>query len=864
MLKYVLVLLCSVSFLWPDQLKAQALNTRINLVVKERSIKEVLEIIEKQTSLRFSYSDDIVPVSRKVTLNLRNTPLNEALLQIFANTFIDFRENGNQILLFRKKLQLDPKKSFTVSGFIREAGSGEALIGVNIHRRGTTHGSTTNAYGFFSLTLPSDTFQLVISYVGFESEMLFILLDRDIELNVNLRPNIELKEFVVEARRKDSLPAPQALGSIEVSVQQVRDIPALMGEKDVFKVIKLMPGVHSGTEGQSGLYVRGGGPDQNLVILDDATVYNAFHLFGFFSLFNGDALRSVELIKGGFPARYGGRLSSVLDIHMKDGNKEKIHGEGGIGIISSRLTLEGPLVKNKSSFLISGRRTYSELLTSVIMPPTVDLGYYFYDINAKADWVFSDKDKILLSFYNGRDRFYLNEGNERYATNGGLTWQNVTTTLRWNHVVSGKLFVNTSLIFSDYRLDLVTGATYDYKAYLMRLNSGIRDMGLKADFDYVPDARHAIKFGLQTTYHHFTPRSIYESNEFNGTVTTGKETYASQESSLYLEDVYSFTSRFKSESGIRFTHFYAQGKNYVRAEPRLSLQYDLTRRSSVKASYTLMNQFIHLLSNTGIGLPTDLWLPSTKNVGPQQAQQVALGFLQHLPALKTTVTLEGYYKKAKGVIGYRDGASFYDIGSPGGTGKVDWEQNVTQGESWSYGAELLVNKKYGRFSGWLGYTLSWTYMQFAEINGGKKFFARYDRRHNFSAVGIYEVGKKFTLSATWVYGTGNAISLPVAEFFAIQHNPQVTNPLAISGLTVNEYGGRNQFRMSPYHRLDIGLQYTKKRKHFENTWELSFYNAYNRKNPYFYYVTTTSSGERKLKQISMFPILPSISYSFRF
>lgn len=865
MLKYLLTTLCCLTLFGSGEIFGQALETRVNVNAKNLSIKEILQQIESTTSIRFSYSDDVVPVDKRINLNLKNVPLKQALNQIFANTFIDFRENQNQILLFRKKLNLDKNQSYTISGFIREATSGEPLMGVNIARKGTWEGTSTNAYGYYSLSSYSDTFHLQISYIGFKTIEQFILLDQNVELNILMEDDAKLGEVLIAAPKTTAPEEITAISKMEIPIPQIQDIPALFGEKDVFKAIKLMPGIQSGNEGQSGFYVRGGGPDQNLIILDDATVYNAFHLFGFFSLFNGDALRSVELTKGGFPARYGGRLSSVLDVHMKDGNKEEFHGSGGIGIISSRITLEGPIKKNVSSFLISGRRTYLDMVIQPFFSDETVPTFYFYDITAKADWVFSDKDKLFLSFYHGRDRYYINSGNKQFGIRGGTNWENLTSTLRWNHVVNSRLFSNTSLVLSNYKLRVESGGTYDYKKYLLKLYSGITDISLKSDFDYNHSARRKMRFGAISTFHYFVPQGYYELNEVNGRELQGEEHYPSQESAIYLEDDYQITSKFSSGSGLRFTHFIASGKSYVRAEPRLLLRYELDKKNAFKVSYTLMNQFVHLLSTTGIGLPTDLWVPSTKSLAPQQGHQIAGGYGRSLKRIKTFLTIEAYYKKSNGVIGYKEGATFVEVSADNEPIKVNWEQNVTQGQSWSYGTEVLLQKKVGKLSGWIGYTLSWTWLQFDELNRGEKFYARYDRRHDISVVGIYHVSERLTISGTWVYGTGNAITLPESRFYAVTHDPNSNGySSGINGLIVSEYGLKNQYRMSPYHRLDFGLQYHTKHKKWEGTWEFSIYNAYNRKNPYFYYVSTDGNGENTLKQMSFFPILPSISYSFKF
>ncbi|MCY7356865.1 MAG: TonB-dependent receptor, partial [Rudanella sp.] len=659
----------------------------------------------------------------------------------------------------------------TVSGYVREAGSQEALIGVNVYLPGTTTGTTTNTYGFYSLTLPKqDSVRLAYSFVGYEAILRTLPFQKDQQLNVNLQPGKDLTEVTVTSSRiEEKVSNSPQMSQIDIPVQQIKKIPAFLGEKDVLKVLQLMPGVQKGSEGSTGIYVRGGGPDQNLIILDDAIVYNANHLFGFFSVFNGDALKSVELTKGGFPARFGGRLSSVIDLNMKDGNREKLHGEGGIGLISSRLTLEGPLTKNKrpgqrssestrGSFLVSGRRTYLDVLAAPLIRAQSDgqtrAGYYFYDFNAKANYDLGQKDKVYLSGYFGRDRFYAKD--KESGTDVGISWGNSTGTLRWNHLFSQRLFSNLSLIYSDYKFQISSderGRT-GTDLFSLRYSSGIRDFSLKYDFDFYPNPQHSLRFGAQTIQHRFTPSAIVLKNAGDTQFTQNIDNIDVLESGIYVEDTWRPNPYWRLNGGLRLSHFIQKQVNYLRPEPRLSVAYMLKPDLSMKASYSLMNQYVHLLSNTGIGLPTDLWVPTTDRVAPQQSEQVAAGIAKDFNKSGLSLTVEGYYKTMKNIINYREGASFLLLNDPTSAEQVSWEDNVTAGKGWSYGAEILLQKKAGRFSGWAGYTLSWTQWQFPELNGGRKFFPRYDRRHDISLVGIYELSKRITLSGTWVYGTG--------------------------------------------------------------------------------------------------------------
>ncbi|WP_439879848.1 TonB-dependent receptor [Pontibacter sp. MBLB2868] len=760
----------------------------------------------------------------------------------------------------------------TISGYVREKGSGEQLIGVSVYLPGKTVSTSTNTYGFYSLTLPaSDSITLAFGYLGYKPEFRKFSLRQNVELNIDLQSEATLTEVEVVANRVEKVSQAVEMSKIEIPVSQIKNIPMLLGEKDVMKVLQLMPGVQKGSEGNSGIYVRGGGPDQNLIILDDATVYNASHLFGFFSLFNGDALKSVELTKGGFPARYGGRLSSVIDLNMKEGNKEEVHGEGGIGLISSRLMLEGPLIKGKSSFLISGRRTYADVLARPFMNIDGKAGYYFYDLNTKVNYDFGRKNKLYLSGYFGRDKFYYRENYDDSKSEGGIYWGNATGTLRWNHLFTDQLFANTSVTFSRYRFNIYLeeeDKENDSK-YKLDYFSGIHDFSLKYDVDYLPNPQHSIRAGFQSTLHRFNPSAIVIKDDAGKQYEREENYINGLESSVYVEDTYKPAPNLKLNVGVRFSHFAAAKKSYFMPEPRLSAAYNIKQDLAVKASYARMNQYVHLISNTGIGLPTDLWVPTTDRIAPQKSEQVALGFAKDFLEKDLALTVEGYYKKSDNIIGYKEGASFLVIDDPESAEKVSWEDNITAGKGWSYGVEFLLQKKVGRFSGWVGYTLSWTQMQFDSLNFGKKFYARYDRRHDISLVGIYELSDKITLSGTWVYGTGNAVTLPVGSYTVKPHQPSTYNYVSNYWMNNNatDYGDRNSFRMAAYHRMDIGVQFHKMKKWGERTWEVSFYNAYNRKNPFFYFISNeyeNGESESKLKQMTLFPIIPSVSYSFKF
>jgi hypothetical protein len=786
------------------------------------------------------------------------------------------------LLVLQMPLSGQSVRHFTISGYIKEAVSGESLIGVNIYLPDLKTGTVTNTYGFYSLTLPeADTLKLVASYIGYSPGIINISLHKAVELNIDLEPNLVLDEVTVTADSREKQSESVRMSTTKLQVAQIKNVPSLMGEKDVLKVLQLLPGVQKGSEGSSGLYVRGGGPDQNLIILDDAVVYNASHLFGFFSLFNGDALKSVELTKGGFPARYGGRLSSVLEMNMKEGNKEEWHGEGGIGLISSRMTIEGPLIKGKSSILISGRRTYADLLLKPFMGQE-KYGYYFYDFNAKINYDFGRKDKLYLSGYFGKDKYHYKSSLADYKENAGLLWGNSTGTLRWNHLFSSKLFSNTSLVFSNYSFgiydkykDLVANTNYNTEYY-----SGIRDFTIKYDLDYLLNPKHSIKAGFMSIFHRFNPHAFVE-EDIQNNINTRNITYIHGiESGLYAEDTWQPVQTLKINGGIRFSHFIATKNQYHYFEPRISIAWRLKNDIALKGSYASMNQYIHLISNTGISLPTDLWVPTTDRVKPQQSKQIALGIVKDLSKHDISFSMEGYYKMMDHVITYKEGATFLMIDDPGSASYINWENNVTAGRAWSYGAEFLLQKKEGRLTGWIGYTLSWTRMQFDSINFGRKYYARYDRRHDISVVASYKLNNHITLSGTWVYGTGNAVTLPASKYNVFPNYPdsyqmprEFSSENLPSGYYVNDLSEKNNFRMGSYHRLDLGIQFHKMKKWGERIWEISVYNVYNRKNPFLYYNDTRTIIDPQtrirteigvIKQVSLFPIIPSVTYSFKF
>jgi hypothetical protein len=660
------------------------------------------------------------------------------------------------------------------------------------------------------------------------------------------------------------------MSAVEIPMSKVKSLPVFLGEKDILKTVQLLPGVQSGTEGSSGFYVRGGGADQNLILLDGVPVYNASHLFGFFSVFNPDAIRNVQLIKGGFPARYGGRLSSVLDIRMKEGNTKKFSGEGSIGLISSKLTFEGPLPNDRGSFLISGRRTYIDALTRPIIRAQSDGdatgGYFFHDYNSKLNYSINDRNRLFLSGYFGKDEAFarfddgilISPDDKETAT---LKWGNIIGAARWNHEINNQLFLNTTFTFSNY--EFVTGFEVESpdENFLYEYNSGIRDFGVKMDFDYMPNPDHYVKYGAGAVSHKFTPgvnkfqlSSIGETpidTTFGSSIVNSGEFYA------YLEDDWKINELLKVNLGVHASSFAVEGKNYFNFQPRVAARYLVNEKISVKAAYSSMAQYLHLLTNAGIGLPTDLWVPVTDTIRPQLSNQIALGIATTLKH-DLELSVEGYYKKMDNLIEYKDGASFF-------ANADDWQSKIEMGEGWAYGVELLLEKKRGKFTGWIGYTLSWTERQFENLNFGEKFPFRYDRRHDIGIALTYLINENIDLGLVYVYGTGNSVTLPTGSYLAndtqgaeLDQDSFNWNP------RVDHVSERNGFRTPAYHRLDFGVNIHKQMKNYERTWSFGVYNIYNRQNPFFLYFDQIDQDNAGLFQISLFPIIPSFNWSFKF
>jgi hypothetical protein len=782
---------------------------------------------------------------------------------------------------------LTAQNEFVISGSITDIGSGETVVGAKIFSLTNNKGAISNTYGFFSLSLQNGSQKIRITANGLDTIILNLELQKNLIKDFQMKSSaLNLKEVNVNANKGENVNSTK-IGQIELEMNKIKDLPAFMGEVDILKVIQLLPGVSSASEGGQGFYVRGGGPDQNLVLLDEAQVYNASHLFGFFSVFNADAVKSVNLIKGGIPANYGGRMSSVLEVNMNEGNNQRLKVKGGLGLISSRLTIEGPIKKGKGSFILSARRTYIDVLMKTFIPKTSNFygsSYFFHDFNFKSNYKLGKKDKLFLSAYYGKDQFRFANKKDNFDVR--MPWGNGIVALRWNHIVNPKLFMNVTATMTDYLFRFQS----EQDIFKFELKSGIRDYGNKIDFSYYPNTRHKIKFGSEYIYHIFTPTSVSASQD-DIVFDTGKaQSLNSHETAFYLLDEVDLNEYIRINAGVRYSmyHFvgpftryinnpingqsssvdYAKGKVikfYNGLEPRFSTRILLKDKSSIKAAYTYNYQYVHLTSLSAVSLPTDIWFPSTDIAKPQNGFQTSIGYFKNFKDDSYETSVEIYFKKMNNLIEYKEGALPQDNVNDNN------DNLLVFGTGWSYGVEFFIKKTVGKFTGWIGYTWSKTERLFPDLQA-EVFPAKYDRRHDLSIVGSYKLNDRWTFSAAFIYATGNTLTLPTSWYLQEQN------------LLFN-YGSRNSTRMAPYHRLDISATWydkpTKKvfdeelndykeiNKRLRNNWSFSVYNVYNRANPYFLYIDNDGdivNGDFKIsaKQVTLFPIIPSVTWNFEF
>lgn len=871
-----------------QMLSAQrVLDIRMDVQFKDVSLIEALNQLIDEKNVSLSFSDDLIP-DRKVNRSFKHVRLGDILDALLDNASVAYRLRGPAVVLYKKER---PNLAvYTISGFLEDTESGERLIGASVQDMVSGQGTATNDYGFFSLQLPPGKVDLRFSYLGYEPRLIAFDLEKDYQFTLSLQASLTLQEIVVIAQ--DTVIGTTQSSHI-LNPQQLKDIPRLAGEADLVRMVYLLPGVQTGTDGVEGMHVRGGSAGQNLVLIDGVPVYYVAHAAGVFSIFNADAVRSATLIKGGFPARYGGRLSSVLDVRTKEGNSKKLVGSAEAGLISGRLSLEGPLIKDRSSFFLAGRWSY---LNWYVLPLSrrnkAALGekggvsYKFSDLNAKFNYSLNDKNKFYLSYYRGQDGF-LNGGRStdtlaffdasnnllRFELFNGyyenLAWNNQVGVIRWNHIHNERLFSNVSATYSE----LMVHTQYQSVDSIISLNTGqflspfiaadyfssIKDLGLRADFDYYPNNRHKVNFGWSLNHRVFNPGALLLDNGQNDAIIDRRPQnirIESQEYVAFLDNEIKLSPDWQINGGIHFSLNRVEGRQYFSAQPRLGIYGKLSPKIGFKTSLSRMSQFLHLLSNSNLGLPTDLWVPSTGNIQPENAWQSTIG-LDLYPHPKWEVSLEGYYKKMDHLVAFSEGANYL----------ADWRNNVTTGSGTSRGFELLVRRKRDRLSGWLAYTLSFTDREFEHINFGREYPFKFDRRHDLKLVLTYRLNDKFDFSANWVVSSGFAFSLPESTY-KLNVPGEYSPP---DGVVVPNFGVKNDDRMPTYHRLDIGGNYTFGNDRLQHRLHVGVYNAYNHRNPLYYsyrtdyvYAAYQLRQRQRYVQVKLLPILPSVSYSIRF
>ena len=879
-LLYIYILSILLYFFGLQDTYAQSiLKKYVTIGINSGSTDDILNAIETETNISFSYSNKVC-IKHYLELSSNRNTIEGFLNEVFSNCPIELTERKRKIIILPKSPEKIEK--FVIRGFAKNIETGEILIGCSVYDSQLWEGTTTNNFGFYSLTLPKGEVSLNCSFIGFYTINEKFVLDKDTTLDFNLLYNTQLQEIpVVEQLAKESINTTRT-STINVPVEQIQKFPSFLGEIDVIKTLQLLPGINSGSEGVSGLFVRGGGVDQNLYLLDDVPVYNISHLFGFFSVFNADALNNISVTKGGFPARYGGRLSSVIDIRMKDGNNEKLKGTVSLGMMSSKIALDGPLYKDKTTYNFSFRRSYFDLFAMPIQAQNhTRTAFYFYDTNAKISHKFSDKSRLYLSFYGGRDKFYTRYNYNKVRNpdqpadgNGTIDindqnysgWGNVVSSIRWNKIYSEKLFSNTSISFSDYSYFVgyeehsVTPTQWNY--FEQRYNSGITDLMMKLNFDYFLNPKHHVRFGANYTYHSFNPgMDVLRRSQNTITVldtTIGGNKVYGQEMFIYLEDDFELSTKLKVNLGVHTSFYRPKNKTYKSLQPRISARFLVSPKIAVKAAYSKMTQYMHLLGSSSVSLPTDVWIPVTDNITPQHADQYALGFKWQWRQ-GFDLTIEGYKKQYSNLL-----ASTYDRNFLEGR---DTQSLITYGNGYSEGIEFFVHKKTGSLTGWIGYTLSKSRQKFKSINGGKEFPSPNDREHSIGLFSNYKFNDRVDLAASWSFGTGNAVTLPSQKYF----NPTLPSQGTIENSTYSEYIGTiNNYRMPQFHRLDLGVNFKKNNKLGERTWSFGLYNAYGQQNAFSLYFSTDINEEtgevtRDLKQLSIFPVpLPYIRYTLKF
>lgn len=899
----VVTLMCVV--LLTASLRAQNKEARLTLSIRNADLETFVRQLENATGFTFIYGEEI-KLTRRITLDAKQQTISEILQRAFDGEPVRFEINGKHILLQKRPLPQKPvSRKFTISGYVTDGASSETLIGANILESRRSTGTATNPFGFYTLTLPEGETELTVSYLGYDTRHHAFDLRKDTLLNIRLTSNNRLAEVVVLSDKREAGLQSTAMGAHDIPMAQIRNTPSILGEADLLKTIQLLPGVQAGMEGFSGMYVRGGGPDQNLVMLDGIPVYNADHLMGVFSVFTPEAVKNVTLFKSSFPARYGGRLSSIVDVRTNDGDMNRYHGAFSIGTLTDKLHIEGPIVKGRTAFSLSARGTHTAFLKNLIIDKdenyTDKYNYYFFDLNAKINHKFNDRSRLFLGFYTGKDHFHFNsqehftqnttESGSHFEDKSRLNWGNTIAYARWNYVFNNRLFCNTTVSYNRYRMSMAqdmkerymyNGRTQDEYLYSSEFTSGIRDWSARMDFDYTPLPQHHIKFGAEYIHHAFSPETntsrVRDMN--SGTVQEDTTYHAyngvlhGQEVSVYGEDNLALGDRLSVNAGVRLSLFHTQGKSYFSAQPRLSARYLIGNGFSAKASYTAMAQYVHMLSSSPLSMPTDLWVPITKNIRPMYANQYSLGgYYTGVPGWEFSI--EGYYKQMRNILEYADGVSFF--GS-----STNWEEKVEMGKGRSVGLELMVQKTVGKTTGWLAYTLAKTDHRFENgtISQGEWFPYKYDRRHNVSLCVNHKFSDRIDVGASWIFNTGGCITVPERETIIVRPDGSI----AETGYIAH----RNNYRLPVSHRLNLGINFNKKTKHGVRTWNISIYNAYNAMNPNLVYSEQRAEFNNNdhyqqnhqgnggkypnvevkkktvIKKLTILPCIPSVTYTYRF
>lgn len=867
-----LVFLWVISFFIGHVFRANAQQTKktISISIPAGPLISAVRLLELNYKIAFAYEHSALNGYEVKAMQFDHEKLEVILSQLLRGTALVFEERKESIVI-KKNQQAEPDAipGITINGQVEDALSKEQVIGASIAINEGNTGTSTNNYGFYSITLPQGKIRMRLSHIGYLTIDTVIVLSKDRNVTFKMEPVSTPLQDVIITQQDNVIRAQRIsrMSQMMITLAQIQSTPKLLGESDVMKTLQLLPGVQQGSDGTAALLVRGGSPDQNLILLDGAPLYSPYHFLGIFSTFNTNAIRNVDLYKGAFPARFGGRLSSIVDIATKNGNMNKIQGDCSIGLLASQVTIEGPVIKGKTSFVLSGRRTYPDLIIAPLMkneqPDIKKFALYFYDANLKLQHIFSDNDRLFFSIYKGKDKFRLEStgtGSSDYQ-NSNMAWGNFSSTLRWNHIYTQKMFGNITGMVSDYRFDMGIGygilENNSLNTQTTHFRSGIRDYAFKADFDYHVHANHTIRAGLGFTAHIFTPgitKQVLKQNNYQASLTSNN-IITGTETDVYAEDEWTVTPKLLVNYGLHWSAFTTEGKLYQYSQPRLASRYLLLPDWALHISYTRMAQFLHLLAGNSITLPTDLWVPPTRNVAPQTADQYTLGLTGNSLKGKLQLSIEGYYKNMNHIIDYKEGESYIDAA------EKNWSEKVTSGKGKAYGVELMAEKKTGRLTGWIAYTLSRTERTFAAINYGKTFPYKYDRTHDLKVTAAWKLTQGIEMSGCWIFQSAAPFTLPVGQYEGVTSFDEYGNPQTI----VPKITARNNVRLEPYHRLDLSLSFIKHKKNGRvRTWNVSVFNVYNRKNPFSYSTQLNADRKMEIRRYTLMPLLPSISYNLKF